>query len=195
MGQRYLILDTEHNPVAQADLISKRGEEPLHLEVLADRVDRVEALGNICLIGMEDDDPAMMGDVIRSRGDRIVVQPTQRLGPEARQNLRVPIVFTSVMYPVKGGNWRGQKHFTGLDLSCGGIAFCTDVSLESGDVVEMVLPMTDNPLIVKTQILRPLPQREGETKPKYAAKFVDLVEDEDFAIRKSVFSIQIDNQR
>ena len=41
MGQRYLILDTEHNPVAQADLISKRGEEPLHLEVLADRVDRV----------------------------------------------------------------------------------------------------------------------------------------------------------
>ena len=42
MGQRYLILDTEHNPVAQADLISKRGEEPLHLEVLADRVDRVE---------------------------------------------------------------------------------------------------------------------------------------------------------
>ena len=59
----------------------------------------------------------------------------------------------------------------------------------------MVLPMTDNPLIVKTQILRPLPQREGETKPKYAAKFVDLVEDEDFAIRKSVFSIQIDNQR
>ena len=195
MGQRYLILDTEHNPVAQADLISKRGEEPLHLEVLADRVDRVEALGNICLIGMGDDDPAMMGDVIRSRGDRIVVQPTQRLGPEARQNLRVPIVFTSVMYPVKGGNWRGQKHFTGLDLSGGGIAFCTDVSLESGDVVEMVLPMTDNPLIVKTQILRPLPQREGETKPKYAAKFVDLVEDEDFAIRKSVFSIQIDNQR
>ena len=82
-----------------------------------------------------------------------------------------------------------------IDLSCGGIAFCTDVSLESGDVVEMVLPMTDNPLIVKTQILRPLPQREGETKPKYAAKFVDLVEDEDFAIRKSVFSIQIDNQR
>lgn len=195
MGQRYLVLDTEHNPIAQADLISKRGEEPLHLEVLANKADRVEALGHICLIGMGDDDPAMMGDVLRSRGDRIVVQPTQRLGPEARQNLRVPVVFDSVMYPVKGGGWKGQRKFTGMDLSCGGIAFYTDLILESSDVVEMVLPMTDSPLIVKTQVLRTLPQKEGDTRNLYAAKFVDLVEDEDFAIRKSVFSIQIDNQR
>lgn len=192
MGQRYLILDKDHNPVAQADLVSKPGEEPLHLEVLADRVDRVEALGNICLIGMGDDDPAMMGDVLRTRGDRIVVQPTQRLGPEARQNLRVPIVFESVMYPVSG-YWTGQRKFTGMDLSCGGIAFYADMYLDSGEIVELVLPMTDYPLVVKAQILRTLPN-EKET-PLYAAKFVDLVEGEDFAIRKSVFSIQIDNQR
>ena len=55
--------------------------------------------------------------------------------------------------------------------------------------------MIDSPLIVKTQVLRTLPQNEGDTRNLYAAKFVDLVEDEDFAIRKSVFSIQIDNQR
>jgi len=192
MGRVFLILDKEHNPLAQANLVSKLGEEPLHLEVLADRVDRVEGLEELCLIGLGDDDPAMMGQLVRCRGDRIVVQPTQQLGPEARQNLRVPIEFHSVMYPVSG-RWKGQRKITGMDLSCGGLAFYSDMDLESGEIVEAVLPMTDNPLIVKTQILRTLPS-EKEI-PLYAAKFVDLVEEEDFAIRKSVFSIQIDNQR
>ena len=192
MGQRYLILDTEHNPVAQADLISKRGEEPLHLEVLADRVDRVEALGNICLIGMGDDDPAMMGDVIRSRGDRIVVQPTQRLGPEARQNLRVPIVFTSVMYPVKGGNWRGQKHFTGLDLSCGGIAFYADCQLELHEQAEIVVTPTEEPVILRCEILRK--QELQNDRFLYATKFVDMCEDEEVVVREAVFSLQLQSR-
>lgn len=192
MGHRYLILDKDHNPAAQADLISKPGDVPWHLEVLSDRVDRVKGLSTLCLIGMGDDDPSMIGDLIRVRGDRIVVQPTKNLGPEARQNLRVPIVFNSVMYPVTG-LWKGQRKYTGLDLSCGGVAFQTDRKMRDKEVMELVLPMTDNPLVVKAQILRTLPTEEGIFK--YAAKFIDLVEDEDFAIRKAVFSIQIDNQR
>ena len=56
--------------------------------------------------------------------------------------------------------------------------------------VEMVLPVTDSPLVVRTQILRVLPD-ETSDQPLYASKFVDLIHDEEALIRKAVFSIQI----
>ena len=76
------------------------------------------------------------------------------------------------------------------DLSCGGIAFWSPILLEDREIVEMVLPVTDSPLVVKSQILRVLPD-EASDQPLYASKFVDLIHDEEALIRKAVFSIQI----
>ena len=56
----------------------------------------------------------------------------------------------------------------------------------------MVLPVTDAPLIVRTQVLRQLPD-EGSREPLYASRVVDLIHDEEALIRKAVFSIQINN--
>ena len=72
------------------------------------------------------------------------------------------------------------------------MAFWADRPLEEREIVEMVLPVTDSPLIVKTQILRELPDDTTE-KPLYASKFVDLIQDEEALIRKAVFCIQIDS--
>ena len=58
--------------------------------------------------------------------------------------------------------------------------------------MEVVLPVTDSPLVVKTQVLRVLPDKSSD-QPFYATKFVDLIHDEEALIRKAVFSIQIDN--
>ena len=121
----------------------------------------------------------------------MVIQPTAALGPAARENLRILTDFESVMYPVTG-HWRGQRTFKTKDLSCGGIAFWIDKPLEAREIVEMVLPVTDSPLIVKTQVLRQLEDDTSEM-PLYASKFVDLIQDEETMIRKAVFSIQIDS--
>ena len=92
------------------------------------------------------------------------------------------------MYPVTGW-WKGQRAFRAKDLSCGGIAFYSAYPLEDREIVEMVLPVTDSPLIVKTQVIREV--NEVGSPPLYAAKFVDLIQDEEALIRKAVFSIQI----
>ena len=109
----------------------------------------------------------------------------------ARENLRIVTDFDSVMYPVTG-RWKGQKTFKAKDLSCGGVAFWSSVKLDDREIVEMVLPVTDSPLVVKTQVLRQLEDEESE-QPLYASKFVDLIQDEETLIRKAVFSIQIDS--
>ena len=192
MAERlYLILDSKGTPLANAVLESPPNSEVLQIRVLNDKVEAVAAHREIQLIGMDDSTPNRVGVIVRQREDKMVIQPTAALGPNARENLRIFTDFESVMYPVTG-RWKGQRVLKAKDLSCGGVAFWADKPLEEREIVEMVLPVTDSPLIVKTQILRELPDDTTET-PLYASKFVDLIQDEEALIRKAVFCIQIDS--
>lgn len=192
MTHRYLISDSEHNPIAQAVLESAPGVEPLHLRILDGQAELVVQTEDICLIGMYDEDLTLRGRAGYRYGDSVVVAPYARLDASERRNLRVPIEFHSYFYPITG-EWHGQRGFTAKDLSCGGIAFRTDQPLEVGEIIQVVLSPMKYPILVCAKILRPLSSREGEA-PTYASKFIDLCDDEDAAIRKAVFSIQLRNR-
>ena len=185
----YLILDSQGNPLANAVLESPLNSEVLQIRVLNDKVEAVAAHRELQLIGVDDGSPNRVGVIVRQRDDKMVIQPTAALGPAARENLRIVTDFESVMYPVSG-RWKGQRALKAKDLSCGGIAFYSSIPLEDREIVEIVLPVTDSPLVIKTQVLRPL-EDESSQLPLYAAKFVDLIHDEEALIRKAVFSIQI----
>ena len=187
----YLILDSKGTPLANAVLESPPNSEVLQIRILGGKEEAVAAHREIQLIGMDDSTPNRVGVIIRQRDDKMVIQPTAALGPAARENLRILTDFESVMYPVTG-RWKGQRTFKAKDLSCGGIAFWSGIPLEEREIVEMVLPVTDSPLVVKTQVLRRLEDDSTEL-PLYASKFVDLIQDEEALIRKAVFSIQIDS--
>ena len=185
----YLILDSKDTPLANAVLESPPSSEVLQLQVLGGKVEQVMAHREIQLIGVDDGSPDRVGVIVRQREDKIVVQPTTALGPAARENLRILTDFESVMYPVTG-RWKGQRSLRAKDLSCGGIAFYSGIPLEDREIVEMVLPVTDSPVVVRAQMIRQL-KDESSQLPLYAAKFVDLIQDEEALIRKAVFSIQI----
>ena len=187
----YLILDSKGVPLANAVLESPANSEVLQIRILGGKEEAVAAHREIQMIGMDDSTPNRVGVIVRQRDDKMVIQPTAALGPAARENLRIVTDFDSVMYPVTG-RWKGQKTFKAKDLSCGGVAFWSSVKLDDREIVEMVLPVTDSPLVVKTQVLRQLEDEESE-QPLYASKFVDLIQDEETLIRKAVFSIQIDS--
>lgn len=186
----YLILDSKSTPLANGVLVSPPNSQVLQIRILGGKEEAVAAHREIQLIGIDDRTPNRVGLITRQRDDQIVVQPTAALGPSARENLRIMTSFESVMYPVTGP-WRGQRKIKAKDLSCGGIAFYTRTLLDEREIVEIVLPVTDSPLLVKAQILRELPKKEG-CPPLYATEFVDLIQDEEALIRKAVFSIQID---
>ena len=190
MAERlYLILDSKGTPLANAVLESPPNSEVLQIRVLNDKVEAVAAHREIQLIGIDNGTPDRVGVIVRQRDNRLVVQPTAALGPAARENLRILTDFESVMYPVTG-RWKGQRSLRAKDLSCGGIAFYSGIPLEDREIVEMVLPVTDSPVVVKAQMIRQL-KDESSQLPLYAAKFVDLIQDEEALIRKAVFSIQI----
>lgn len=190
MEQLYLILDSDGSPVAQGILESPPSMEILQLRLTRDEDDAPDltGLGEIQLIGLDDKAPSMRGGIVRQRGNRLAVKPTARLGIEARENLRILTDFESVMYPVSG-YWKGQRPIRGHDLSCGGLAFHTSQPLKDREIVEAVLPVTDQPLVVRMRVLRQLPTEDPV--PLYAARFVDLCMDEEVFIRKAVFSIQV----
>jgi hypothetical protein len=188
MEQIYLVLDSNGIPIAQAVLESSANADVMQLRILQGSADTVTARRDVQLIGMDDRAQARRGLVIRQRGDQVVIQPTAALGAEARENLRILTDFESVIYPVTG-RWKGFRKVVGKDLSCGGVAFYTEASLIEKEVVELVLPVTDEPLLLKVRMLRSLPS--DREMALWAARFVDLILDEEIMIRKSVFSIQV----
>lgn len=192
MERIYLILDKDGNPVAQAVLESPPGSEVVQMRLTRESdVDFVK-LGDVQLIGLENNCVNKRGTVTMQRGERLVIKPGAVLGAEARENLRIKTDFQSFMYPVTG-RWKGQRPIWGHDLSCGGLAFHTERALKSNEVVQVVLPVTDSPLLLKLRILRELPTEEPW--PLYAGRFVDLCLDEEVMIRKAVFSIQVSRPR
>ena len=180
MERLYLVLDSQGRALCQGILESSPHADMLQVRLLGDEWEETALTGEVQLIGLDDSLPARRGEITRQRGCQIVVRPTAELGAEARENLRVRTNFKSVIYPVTG-QWRGQRAIRCHDLSCGGSAFHT--------MAELVLPVTDEPLLLHLRVLRT--RTTEEPVPLYAARFVDLCMDEEVFIRKAVFSIQV----
>ncbi|MDE7245605.1 MAG: PilZ domain-containing protein [Oscillospiraceae bacterium] len=192
MERLYLILDGEGHALSQAVLESAPDASALQVRLLDDEPEDFTHKGEIQLIGLDDGSPACRGFVERQRGSRLVIHTTADLGVEARENLRVATDFRSVIYPVTG-RWRGQRAVQGHDLSCGGVAFHTMERLSVGEIAEIVLPVTDEPLLLHFRVLRELPS--DTPVPLYAARFIDLILDQEIIIRKAVFGIQVRDLR
>ena len=161
MDKLYLILDRDGSPVEQGVLESPPGTEMLQFRLVKDEDEAPDltGLGEIQLVGLDDRAPSVRGEIVRQRGNRLAVRP------------------------------KGQVSIQGHDLSCGGLAFHCAQPLKDREIVEAVLPVTDEPLVVRMRILRMLPTEDSV--PLYAARFVDLCMDEEVFIRKAVFSIQV----
>ena len=188
MERLYLILDKGGVALAQAVLESPRITEIVQLRLTEETDLDFLQIGEIQCIGLDNCATSLRGTVTMQRGERLVVKPIATLGEDARENLRIQTDFESVMYPVTG-YWKGQRAIKGHDLSCGGVAFHTAQPVKVGEVVQIVLPVTDSPLLLRTRVLRKLDTDEPE--PLYAARFIDLCLDEEVTIRKAVFSIQV----
>ena len=108
-----------------------------------------------------------------------------------RRNFRVPVQENSFLYPVDG-SWKGRRAIETIDLSCGGIAFYSDSGMNIGDIAEIVIPITANPLLLQIKLLRK--DKVTAERARYAAKFVALQPEEDQMICEAVFNIQLQNR-
>lgn len=187
----YLLLDSLNTPLARGQMEGPSNGQILQMLVLDDDVEKVASHEVIVLMSMGTDEPPLQCRIVRQRGDRVALEKIASLDPELRRNLRVPIKFDTFIYPVTGG-WRGRREAQAIDLSCGGLAFYGDDGLEVGEKLEMVIPVTEQPVILRCQILRK--QELRNWKMLYAVKFVDMCEDEEVTVREAVFSIQLENR-
>lgn len=187
----YLLLDSVNHPLARGSLEGPAAGNILQLLVLDDDVDKVAKHEVIVLMAMSGSEPPLQCRIVRQRGDRVALEKIANLDPDLRRNLRVPIKFNTFIYPVTG-RWRGRRAVQSIDLSCGGVAFYGDGGLEKEEILEMVIPVTEEPVILRCQILRLQELRNGRLL--YAVKFVDMCEDEEVTVREAVFSIQLESR-
>lgn len=187
----YLLLDSVNNPLARGKLEGPQNGEIFQMLVLDNDVEKVTRHEVIVLMSMSGSEPPLQCRIVRQRGDRVALEKIASLDPDLRRNLRVPIKFDTFIYPITG-RWRGRRAVQSIDLSCGGVAFYGDGGLETGEKLEMVIPVTEEPVILRCEVLRRKELRND--KLLYAVKFVDMCEDEEVTVREAVFSIQLENR-
>ena len=160
--QIYLLLDSKSAPLARGVLETAPDGPILQIRVLDGKEDEVAQHEVIQLVGME-----------------------------FRRNLRVPVKFKSFIYPLSG-IWKGRGEVQSVDISCGGIAFYGQYGLENGETLEIVIPITAKPMVLRCQILRQ--QMLRNNRAFYAAKFVDMCNDEETLLREAVFRVQLEGR-
>ena len=188
MGRSYLIVNDRDKAVGKAELASPLGGEVIQFRLLVERGEPIEVGQVLRFMGNEESTPDFEGRVERRREDQIVVRSTAPLDKSTRKNLRVDVQFSSLIYPISG-SWKGQRVIRGEDLSCGGVAFYCTEKLQVGEIAQIVLPMTENPLLLQVEILRIHTDRGP--LPLYASRFVEMIHDEEALVRRAVFDIQL----
>lgn len=191
LQNRYLLLDSGGIPLAQAKPEGTPSGALWQLRILDDKIDVVLEHKQFKLMSITDSSPSYEGTLVRSRNDmvQLEVRKTASDGSDMRKNLRVLVRVKSFLYPVSG-RWRGRRNVETNDLSCGGVAFFSEQELSVGERFEIVVPVTSEPLVVQGEVLRRRPT--GQAEPvMYAAKFVDLCNDEETLLREAVFNLQL----
>lgn len=181
----YLLLDKNDVPVGRGRLQTEIGAPQLRVRVLDGDVDTIAELEFIKLVGLTQDAPSLQGTVVRSTNDSVILGNIAT-GAAIRETLRVKVSFETLIYPLNG-IFQGRRKVEFIDLSCGGIAFYCDETMSVGDRIEVVIPVTPQPLVLKAQILRV----KNSERTIYAAKFVDFCDDEEKLICEAVFGIQL----
>jgi len=185
----YLLLDSRDGPLACGLLISQPDDPNWQVQVLDGKVEKVLVHEEIQMLPIVEKGPALLGRIIQHHDDMLVMEKLQCLDTERRQNLRVPTDFKSFLYPISG-RWRGRRRIEARDLSSGGIAFYCANQLAVRESAEVVIPVTEQPLILRCSILRQRPtDREGLIL--YAAQFTGMCPDEETMVREAVFHIQL----
>ncbi len=188
----YLLLDSKGSPIARGRIQGRTDGPYWQIQVEDGKIDEILEHKKLKLLSIMDTGPSYEGVIVRSRNDMIQLEVSKinRDAGDMRKNLRVVVRFQSLIYPVTG-QWKGRREIESNDLSAGGIAFYTDHSLQVGEQLEVVIPVTSEPLVVTCQVLRMRPTERAAVPLMYAAKFVDLCNDEETLLREAVFNLQL----
>lgn len=188
----YLMLDSRGRPIARGRVQGRTDGPYWQIQVEDGKIDEILEHKKLKLLSIMDTGPSYEGIIVRSRNDMIQLE-VAKLAPDTgdmRKNLRVAVRFKSFIYPVNG-SWAGRREIESNDLSAGGIAFFTDDSLRIGEQLEIVIPVTSQPLVVRGQVLRMRRTEQAAVPLMYACKFLDLCNDEESMLRESVFNLQL----
>lgn len=187
MAYKYLIFDSRGNLVAHATSeYAPKGSE-WRMVIDDEDVEEVAKHSFLCLVGDSDAVPATEGRILRWEGKAVVLEPVCPLEQKVRQNLRVPVRFISYLYS-GSGSWKGRVPIVSCDLSSGGLGFFCPRPLQVGERVQVVIPVTSNPLLLDMEILR---CRSGPGEDLlYAGKFLSMLREGESMVREAVFHLQ-----
>lgn len=183
---KFIFLDNNNNtPLASAVLLEQKGTNRV-FELASPPPCDLSTLSSVDVFSLNSPDfIAWRGHVTRQKDDEVFFCVDEHIDSNLRRHLRIPMPFRAYLFPASGELKRIPV--ISKDISCGGIAFFSQVSLPVGAKYEIVLPFTERPIIVHIRVLRALAPERG----LYACEFIDLLPQEEAMIQERIFEYDL----
>jgi len=185
-----VILDSSTSRVlARGSLEGPPDGMNIQVNITEGDIQAVVVAENVQIVPADEEISPKLGHVIQRKTNLLIMESLRELTKDrVRENLRMPVDFETYLYPMDGRP--GRYPAKANDLSCGAISFsCEGISFQPGEQVEVVIPITRTaPLLLACQVLR---RWEESGTDFFAAKFLDLLNEQESMLRESVFNVQL----
>lgn len=157
-------------------------------------VKKIRDKGTLYFKSLEKYDQIYRGSIEYIDGNAVFFKDFENISDELKNDLKVDYVHKTKITLIDEDDEEITMPVVMKDVSRGGVCFFTLESLKVGQVVEMVLEFTKEPLPVKLEIIR----RERYPKDPhyyYGCKITSLNIVEESMLKQAIFRIDIENKR
>lgn len=182
---RFAIVNDERHTLATCVMLSQQGQNK-QLKLLTYPDVNLLSFEHINLFSLNSTEfMAWRGKITRQRDEQVIFFAEEQIDENFRRHLRINMTFETYLYSIREPNKRIKVKSN--DISCGGISIFSNKPLSAGERFEIVLPCTEPPIIVTTEVLRLLPDGQN----LYACQFINLLGQEEALIQESIFEYDL----
>lgn len=183
----YTIMDSGETQLFSAELSSREEKGMIFRDISIFDLNKIRNM-NIIKLRVEGLYPETLEGVPHVLNDSsFVVMGIRNLSEVSRKDVKLELSAKTSVITI--GEYKERYSVIIRDISCTGIRFECSARLESVGQYEVVIPITNLPLVLRFSIIR-VEYNAATGMYSYGSRFLNLFQEEEKELREAIFSIQ-----
>jgi hypothetical protein len=188
-SEDYVIFTQDNVKLCEAEMIYINIDRAAFIIDSIITLTKISRMEKIRFHKMEDYPELFEADVYQVKGEKLFVENLKNITAQLRSDLKVKVSYKSTVRMLDTPS-STNINIQSRDISCGGICFQTEQDLMTTELYETVVPITQDPIILRFRIIRKVFDKEKNVYV-YGARFIELKHNEERMLRQAIFRLQM----
>ncbi|NLK37281.1 MAG: PilZ domain-containing protein [Epulopiscium sp.] len=188
-SENYIIFTQDNVKLCEAELIYINIDRAAFIIDSVITLTKISRMEKIRFHKVEDYPEMFEAEVYQVKGEKLFVENLKNITAQLRSDLKVRVSYKSSVRVIDSASPL-NINIQSRDISCGGICFQAEQDLMTTELYETVVPITQDPIILKLRIIRKVFDKEKNVYV-YGARFVELKHNEERMLRQAIFRLQM----